>query len=171
MPLPKILTLDLSTAVGWACGRPDSEPVHGTKVLPKTGADIGRFAYAYNEWLTDILTLEDPGLVVFEAPFVSGTGNATTARKLFGLCWQTEFVCHVRGLSYLEENNSTVKKFFAGHGHASKDMMIAAAERQGWNPKTDHEADALGLWALAVHLKAPRHAERFKLGQLARAPA
>ncbi len=102
---------------------------------------------------------------MFEAPFVSGTGNANTARKLMGLCWQTELACYRRQIRCMEHNNSSVKKMFAGSGKASKDDMIDAARRLGWDPKDDNAADALGLWACAVHEKAPRYS-RLTLGRL-----
>lgn len=166
MALPKILALDLATRLGWACGRPDGEPSYGTKVLPSTGEDIGRFAEAYNEWLLDMITLESPGLVVFEAPILAGQTTLTTARKLTGLAWHTEFVCRLREIRCAEHHLQSVKKFFAGSGRADKAAMIAAARRQGWDPKDDNAADALGLWACAVHQKCPQHAQRFMLGGL-----
>ncbi len=46
MALPKILALDLATRLGWACGSPDGEPHYGSKLLPSTGAEIGRFGDA-----------------------------------------------------------------------------------------------------------------------------
>lgn len=171
MSLPKILALDLATKCGWACGSPDGEPTYGTKVLPSTGEDIGRFADAFNTWLLDMLTLESPAVVVFEAPVLSGTTSLATARKLYGLAWHTEFCCRLRQVRVCEHHLQSVKKFFAGSGRADKADMIAAARRQGWDPKDDNAADALGLWACAVHQFAPRHAERFKMGALARAGA
>lgn len=165
MALPKILALDLATRLGWACGSPDEEPHYGSKLLPSTGAEIGRFGDAYDQWILDMITLENPALVVFEAPFVSGTGNANTARKLMGLCWQTEIACYRRQIRCMEHNNSSVKKMFAGNGRAEKGEMIAAAQRLGWDPKDDNAADALGLWACAVHEKAPKYS-RLTLGRL-----
>jgi crossover junction endodeoxyribonuclease RuvC len=167
----KILALDLATRCGWACGAPGTEPTYGTKVLPSTGEDIGRFAGAFNEWLLDMMTLEDPGVVVFEAPVLAGTTSLATARKLYGLAWHTEFCCQMRQVRVMEHHLQSVKKFFAGSGRASKDDMIAAAHRQGWAPKDDNAADALGLWACAVHQLAPAHARRFQMGGLARAGA
>lgn len=166
MALPKILALDLGTSLGWACGAPDGEPRYGTKVLPSTGEDIGRFAYAYNEWLLDMLTLESPGLVVFEAPVLTGKTSLATARKLYGLAWHTEFLCSIRQVRCMEHHLQSVKKFFSGNGRAEKPEMMAAARRQGWDPKSYDAADALGLWACAVHEKAPQHAGRFQLGAL-----
>jgi len=166
MALPKILALDLATRLGWAGGSPDGEPSYGTKVLPATGEDIGRFAQAYNEWLLDMITLESPALIVFEAPILAGKTTPATARKLMGLAWHTEFCCRLRDIRCAEHHLQSVKKFFAGHGNADKAAMIAAAQRQGWSPRDDNAADALGLWAATVHERAPRYAERFKLGVL-----
>ncbi|WP_342163038.1 hypothetical protein [Methylobacterium sp. SD21] len=165
MALPKILTLDLATRLGWACGSPDAEPHYGSYRLPSTGNGIGRFGDAYDQWLLDMITLESPALVVFEAPFVSNTGNANTARKLMGLCWQTEIACYRRDVQCLEHGNNSIKKTFAGHGFASKGDMIAACQRFGWDPKDDNAADALALWACVVDVKAPRFS-RLRLGPL-----
>lgn len=166
MALPQILALDLGTAVGWACGSPDGEPRYNTMVLPSTGEDIGRFALAFNNWLNDTLDVEKPGLVVFEAPVLTGRTSLATARKLYGLAWQTELCCHVHGIRCMEHHLQSVKKFFTGNGRAEKPEMMAAARRQGWNPKSFDAADALGLWACVVHEKAPRFAERFRAGAL-----
>lgn len=165
MALPKILALDLATRLGWACGSPDGEPQYGTKVLPSTGEEIGRFADAYDEWLLDMITLESPAMVVFEAPFLGGVRNANTSRKLMGLCWQTELACYRRQIRCFSHNNQSLKKDFAGSGRAEKVDVIAACRRHGWDPKDDNAADALGLWACAVHEKAPKYS-RLKLGAL-----
>ncbi len=171
MALPKILFLDLATRCGWCCGAPDQTPRYGTKVLPSTGEDIGRFAYAYNEWLLDMITLENPGLVVFEAPILAGKTTPATARKLMGLAWHTEFVCNLRQIRCAEDHLQSIKKFFAGNGRAEKEDMIAAARRLGFDPKDDNQADAIGGWCHTVHERAPQHAGRFKLGALSSARA
>jgi Holliday junction resolvasome RuvABC endonuclease subunit len=165
MALPKILFLDLATRAGWCVGAPDETPRYGTKVLPSTGEDIGRFAAAYNEWLLDMITLESPGLVVFEAPILAGRTNLTTARKLTGLAWHTEFVCNLRQVRVREHHLQSIKKMFAGSGRADKDAMIAAARRLGFDPKDDNQADALGGWCCTVHERAPHHS-RLKMGAL-----
>lgn len=166
MALPKILALDLATRTGWCVGAPDEDPRYGTKVLPSTGEDIGRFAYAFNEWLLDMITLESPALIVFEAPILAGKTNLNTARKLTGLAWHTEFVANHRQVRCAEHHLQSVKKFFAGSGRADKAEMIAAARRLGFDPKDDNAADAIGLWCCTVHERAPQHAARFKLGAL-----
>ena len=163
--------LDLATNVGVAVGQPSSDPRFWTHTLPSTGDDIGRFARAYDEWLHDFITVEQPALVAFEAPILSaGKTSISTARKLTGLAWHTEFVCGARQVAYFEANLMTIKKRVAGSGKAQKDDMIAVARRYGWQVRTEHEADACAGWAFTVECKAPAHAWRFKGGPLAAAP-
>lgn len=161
----KIGALDLSTHTGWAFGWSDGEPSFGTLDLPKTGDDIGRFIASYDEWLRAMLAVECPDVVVFEAPLLTrGKTTIATARKLIGLATHTELVCWQLRTRCSESNIGSIKLFFAGSGRAEKDDMKAVARRYGWNVKDDNQADALGLWASAVHHYAPAHATRFRMG-------
>lgn len=162
-----ILSLDLATRTGFAVGPPNGEPRFGAHVLPSTGDNVGRFLNAFEVWLNDMIALEDPAVIVFEAPILTaGRTTPATARKLMGLAGETEQIADKRGIRVMEANLMTVKKFFVGTGRADGPAMIAAAHRHGWMAKRDDEADALGVWAFAVHTLAPKHAARFSLGQL-----
>lgn len=166
----KMLCLDLATTTGWACAPVDvasvSEIRHGTKTMPKTGDDIGRFLFDYDEWLNAMIDVEDPAIIVYEAPILSsGKTTPATARKLMGLGSHTEFVCESRGVMVREINLATVKKSFAGHGHADKEQMVAAAERAGFVVKDDNDADACALWATALKIYKPvEHRRLFDRG-------
>lgn len=163
-----VIAFDLATATGWACGAPDAEPRFGTKMLPKTGDEIGRFLVAFEDWLNDMITVEDPALVVFEAPILRrGGGNPIVARKLMGLANCVETICYRRDVSCRQAHLATVKKSFTGSGRAEKAEMIAAARRWGWDVRNDNEADALGLWTLAVRFRDPEtYKRRFGMGPL-----
>lgn len=163
-----ILSLDLATSTGWACGKPDDEPRFGTFKLPSTGEDIGRFLVKFEDWLNDMITVEAPGLVVFEAPILRrGGGNPVVARKLMGLANSVETICYRRDVRCRQAHLATVKKSFTGSGRAEKADMIAMARRWGWGVRNDNEADALGLWVLAVRNAAPEiHKRRFGMGPL-----
>ena len=82
--------------------------------------------------------------IVFEAPFIhlKRPGNAIIWGGLRGVLLM---YCETHGIKYLELANNTLKKHFAGHGFAKKTTMIDVARQFGYNPKTDDEADALGL--------------------------
>lgn len=163
-----ILALDLATATGWACGAPGDNPRFGTKRMPQTGDEIGRFLVHFEDWLNDFLTVESPRLVVFEAPILRrGPSNPVVARKLMGLANCTETICYRRDIICRQAHLATVKKSFAGSGRADKAEMILAARRWGWDVENDNEADALGLWVEAVKHVAPQvHRRRFGMGAL-----
>lgn len=168
----KILTLDLSAAsTGWAKGPPDEDPTFGHYQLPATGADIGKFLAAYEDWLRLMIGGEDIAILVFEAPILRpGKTHVTTARKLMGLAGVTEMVCYRAGIRCAEGHIGRNKKQFAGHGAADKDTMMAVARRYGWDVTVDDEADALALWVGAVCTYAKPHAARFLAGPLGARP-
>lgn len=162
-----ILTLDLATATGWACGAPgDADPRFGHVTLPSTGENIGGFAAAFAAWLNAKLDEVSPQLVVFEAPILPRKTSLATLRKLHFLPGRTEEICHDRGIMCREGRASSVKKLFTGYGFAKKADTISIARRYGWRVRTDDEADACALWAYSVCKVAPQHATRFALGPL-----
>lgn len=162
-----ILTLDLATNFGWCLGTPTvAEPRFGHHTLPSTGENIGRFACAFEDWLTAFLTAEKPSLVVFEAPILPRQTTPGTVRKLSGLVWETERVCKRLGIKCREGRKASVNKYFAGHGWAKKDDTIAICRRYGWRVRNDDEADACALWAFVISKVAPNAAMRFALGPL-----
>lgn len=169
--MPVLCFLDLATKTGWACGSSAGDPHFGTHVLPSTGEDIGRFVVAFDTFLNDLIAFYKPDYVAFEAPIHGGARTGFgTARKLLALASHTEFVCRKRSVRCEEAHLMTVKKQFAGSGRADKQDMIHIAKRYGWNVKSDHEADALAGFVLAVCKHAPQHAKRFLSGPLGARP-
>lgn len=166
---PVILALDLASKIGWALGKPGARPKHGAHQLPSTGDEIGRFAHAFDLWLSDTLTMHKPERVVFEGSVMPGIGKTTpmTVRKLTGLTWHTELVCHRRDVICNEANVSTIKKFWAGSGNAKKPDMIAAARAHGFSVgRDDNQADALALWHYTCERLWPGQNAWMQLGRL-----
>lgn len=167
MPIAgNILTLDLATNLGWTCGKPWEVPRFGHHVLPSTGENIGRFAAAFDDWLTGKLEAERPSLVVFEAPILPVQTTPSTVRKLTGLAWHTEFVCFGRRIECAEGRASSVRKLVVGSGKAKKPDVMHVCRRYGFKVETDDEADSIALWIFTVIKRAPEHAQRFSLGPL-----
>ena len=162
----KILALDLATHTGWACGDADGEPRFGVKVIGKPGEEIGKFASLFDEWFFHFVAEEEPRMIVFESPILAAKTTPATARKLMGLAFLTELVAYRWGIECREVHLQQVKKFMTGNGRADKAAMIAAARGHGWLVNDDNAADALGVWALAVHTLQPGCAGRFALGSL-----
>lgn len=163
---PVILALDLATNIGFAYGTPSVRPKFGTYRLPSTGDEIGRFAHAFDNWLSDMITMHSPERVVFETSVLPKMTTPMTVRKLTGLGFHTEFVCHRREIICNEVNVSTIKKFWAGHGFAKKPDMIAAARRRDFDVRDDNEADALGLWHYVSEKLHPGANSWMSLGDL-----
>ena len=163
----EILSLDLATATGWCCGKPDNaNPDFGHFIIPPTGDDVGRFGLTFAGWLKPLIEVRKPALVIFEAPILPKQTTPITARKLMLLAGLTEMMARQRKIPCREGRASTVKKYFAGTGRAQKQDTKAMCRRYGWAVKTDDEADACAQWAYAVCCFAPKHAERFALGGL-----
>jgi Holliday junction resolvasome RuvABC endonuclease subunit len=167
----------LATFTGWASASPGvlsaSEVRVGSIKFPSTGDDIGKFLDAFDTWLNSMIAVEDPGLIVYEAPIISaGKTDINTARKLMGLAGHTEFVGLRRCVPVREVNIGTIKKELAGNGRAEKDAMIAAAKAEGVNVQDEHQADAFGIWKTAIRLYKPDEYRRlFAFGRLSAAAA
>jgi len=167
----KILAFDLGTKCGWAFGAPawKRAPELGLVRLPRTGEDIGRFAWMFRREATALVDRFEPDIVAFESPFlpqprfdikskkwVLGT-NITTLRKLYTIAGVLELVCADRKVRCGEEHIPTIKKAVTGSGRAEKSQMIKGAEVFGvvWpqglkrtkaEDEREHLADAFGVW-------------------------
>lgn len=84
----------------------------------------------------------DLDVVVYERPFCRGK-HAT--RSLWGMAGIIEGLTTAAGLPVLDQVPRPIKIWACGKPNASKEDMIAAAIRMGYNPKNEHEADAACL--------------------------
>lgn len=182
----RLLSLDLATRLGWACGDAfEGEPASGSFLLPSTGDDVGAFLKAYHLWLIARMAEFQPDIVVMEAPLpATGKTTQTTLLKLWGLCSHTEFVASFKGVTCRQVNVSEWRSAFVGKGHGriSKPKTVAqrstypviqACRQRGWNIVDDNEADALGLWVYAIRFVCPGREARFDplaRGRTPRAP-
>ncbi len=158
-----IIALDLATATGYAVGQPGKNPEFGTKVLPSTGEDVGRYICALEDWLTDLIDFYEPDLVVYEAPSIFMKTTPITIEKLVGLTTELQRLCFRRTIRVRSANPSQVKKFWTGRGNAKKPQMEAAARRYGFSVYDDNQADALAIWHFGVDCYGPVEArEKFQ---------
>jgi Holliday junction resolvasome RuvABC endonuclease subunit len=145
-----LLALDLATCTGWCAGSGEGTPEIGAVRMPDTGEEVGPFLSFFRKWLEIKLGEIQPTMVIIEAPILASTTNIWTTRKLQGLAGVAEMVCYDLSLEVREVHLQTVKKALGGSGNASKPDMMAAAKRCGLNPKTFDEADAFGVWIVAL---------------------
>ena len=166
----KLLALDLATNVGFAIAEPRAVeawpagmllqgacgPVDGVRYgshrIGSGGTEHGKFFSLYADWLTDLLTVEAPDTVVFEAPLPRiANAGIEAGRRALGLAATTDLIIYRRGIRAYELSVSTVRKTFCGNGRADKKEVMEACKRRGWNPPDLDTADALALLDAAVH--------------------
>lgn len=168
----RILALDLGTKTGWAFGetRPiaigDTVPVDHVAANPTTAVTLGatvsgcasfkpgryegggmRFV-RFVGWLHDLYDALRFDHVWFEE--VRRHAGTDAAHVYGGLMAQLQEFCEGKGIPYAGVPVGTIKKFATGSGNASKDLVIEAVKRYGWDPKDDNEADAIALLLWAV---------------------
>ena len=81
-------------------------------------------------------------IAVYETPFARGRDPT---RSLWGMAGIIEACATNAGLAVTDVAVPTIKKHATGHGKASKNDMIAAAQRMGYKGADEHEADAVCL--------------------------
>ena len=163
-----ILTLDIATVTGFAIGPVSAAPATGLEASagvfapqPLSGSERignkhqsdGAFMASWFDWLFDLIAVHDPAIIIYEAPFVSGTKHINTARRLLGMAAIVEMVAHQKGVKIFQAHNATIRKHFCGKGNAPraelKQRVKDECDRRGWTYEDDNEADALALFDYA----------------------
>lgn len=157
--MPRALGLDLGRRMGWALAGPDY--LAGWK--PRTALEGPRASniglrcgtwrlgeYADHDALylrlwerLNNLHAEAPLTIIF---FEASGGNYKSEDAIWiqiGLAAVIRLWARLNELDAEKVNNSKVKSHAAHYGAADKSAMIAAAERLGWKPDSEHAADAL----------------------------
>lgn len=165
----KILALDLATKLGFALGDRSGVILSGSRRLPKTAEDLGRFGRAYRDWLTIGLNRHKPELVVYEQPMLrGGSTNMNTLRKLYGLAFMTETICGDTKAGFdipvQEVNNGDWIKHFLGAGNVPRDSdarkkaVFRICGIRGWKVEDYDEGDALAILDYAIACQSPEAA-------------
>jgi Holliday junction resolvasome RuvABC endonuclease subunit len=144
----RILALDLATRTGWAAG--DTEAV-GARLESGVqefalgrGESPGMRFLRFGVWLREIVALHRPEVVLYEQPFVMRSGAA--AEISLGFATRVQEACATHAIEHQAVNGATLKKWATGRGNAKKpDMIAAARQRFGVEPRSSDEADALLL--------------------------
>ena len=149
-----ILALDLGTILGWAVATREGKQRSGSLELkPSKLGGNGKRWMAYREWLTSIAR-EVGGIHAVYHEDVKNHAGTIAAHVYGGYLAMTEAWCAVNNIPLYGVGVGTIKKHFTGFGNATKEDMIAEAERRGFAPSTDDEADALAILSFAVKQEA-----------------
>lgn len=148
-----ILGLDIAPgATGAAVGDGSSPP--RSFVAQFAGKDRGAIGAKYMAWLRDLLVMERPDLVAFEAPLVKidRQSSVETTRLLMSLAFLTETMAAMRQIKSTEVNMQTWRKAFLGNGRPAdpKGETLRMCAMLGWDTGGLHDrADAMGVWVWA----------------------
>src|SRR5437867_4277842 len=146
----RILALDFGSITGFAVGSSTEPPVSGTwKVAPLKGESPG-FRYIHLRKKLNTVLEAFPDLKIAVAEMAHMRGGAASEYAI-GCATTLQAWCAEHGIEYTTVHSATLKKWATGHGHASKEEMIAAAIKKGWKPVDDNEADALHLLDYAIN--------------------
>ena len=134
----RILALDPATQIGF-----HSEETSGSFSLGKVKPEKLITLYLF---LKETIEREKITHVVYEEP-IQGHFHATVSHaNLEGIIL---LVCEMKGMKYMNYTPSAIKKFITGKGNASKEEVIEAVKKLGYEPVDDNEADAIALYLLA----------------------
>lgn len=166
--LGALLCLDLATHCGWACCHEDGRIASGTfNLAHRPGQNEGRRFFNFRVALLNFHRGlgKDARIRVFyeEVMFGSGRkrdgtsdgrgGQTQLAAQIFG-GWKAILAswAETHGFRYEGVHVGTWKKHVVGNGHAEKEDVMAAVRQLGHQPKSQDEADALGIlyYALGV---------------------
>lgn len=146
-------TIDASKYVGWSY-------FASAHAMPKCRTwaakalwdsdDYAPYFVAFEEWLTESLTVFNPDVFGFESPIVvphrDGRGSdENNIRRLIGVVSIAELVCAKRGLRCLEVHNQTSKSFMGLKRGKDKDGMVVAMTALGYDVGDHNQADACAV--------------------------
>lgn len=154
----RLLTLDLSSHVGWTSGPMQGPFDSGTYDIKSK--DLGGFFLDFERWLAPMLKGID--ICAYESPIMPRITQLVIVQKLSGLAGFVECACKKLRIDVHSVNNMQLKKFM-GDGWMSKDRMFQTVKMFGHDPQTYDEADAIAIRLYMISKLAPKTAARMKL--------
>jgi len=144
----RLLALDMATKTGWAnnlFGKVDTSGVQDFSL--KRGESAGMRLIKFRAWLSNMVELIKPEVIVYEQGFSRG-GAATDVAV--GLKSIMLVIAEENGIEVSPYEIKKIKKFATGNGNANKEkMMKAYFDKWGRPPIDDNECDAKWLLELA----------------------
>ena len=170
----KILSMDIASVSGWACGLVHEVPRSGSHDARAKDGDTGDLFLSFGTFAQDIVKAERPGLIAFEEPippsFLGKNTNPRTTAILYGLPAILELVAKRYGIPIRQINISRIRKHFVPEMKLEKKLkgdakkreisrhVIAKCRELGWAPASGDEADALAVWSCARSYLNPKYA-------------
>lgn len=137
-----ILALDLGTKTGWAADSRQEGIISGVEDFSTKRNEGGGMRYLrFRRWLDRI----SPGITEIYFEEVRRHAGTQAAHVYGGLMGTLTAWCEERRIPYSSVPVGVIKKTACGKGNASKQDMINAAKKLGYDVIDDNQADALAL--------------------------
>ena len=149
-----ILALDLGTLTGWAMKCESGIKSGSVNFATKRNEGGGMRYLRFRRWLDSINT----GITEIHFEEVRRHAGTQAAHVYGGLMGTLTSWCEENSIPYSSVPVGTIKRAATGKGNATKEQMIEAVKRRGFNPSDDNEADALALLGYVT--------EPFKVGEV-----
>lgn len=145
-----ILALDLGTNTGWVVRGAKGASVHGVWNLKGGRHEGGGMrGLRFRGHLEEVHRLTPLKAVFYEE--VRRHAGTDAAHVYGGLLMILQAFCEENGIPYEGVPVQTIKKHVTGKGNASKDQVIAAVQKFGFDAVVDeNEADAIALMLLKL---------------------
>ena len=138
--MSNILALDLGNEFGWAIKQSATIDSGWDRLSKKGTTDHGRKFYNWACWLNDMHDIES---VHYEN--VMRHVSLHSAHAYGGYLAILQVWAHKRQIQCVGVGVGQIKKFWTGNGRATKEMMIAEANKRGFDTDNDNCADAIAL--------------------------
>lgn len=136
----KILAIDAATKTGYAsnCFRKITSGIMDFKA--KRGDSPGVRFIKFKKWLNEIVKNSKPDVIIYEQAHHRG-GHPTEVA--LGFVTVIKIIAAKNNCELTTVHTGELKKWATGNGRASKEEMIDASRKLGFEPVDDNEADAL----------------------------
>ena len=153
--MSNFLCLDLGTKTGFCVFLKEAEEIRCLKsgtinFSPPKNAPAGRRFLSFKNWLQTILKEYKINAVYYEQVFAHS--SIAASHVYGGFLFIMMLVCDEFNINCNGIGVCTIKKNMTGDGHASKQGVIEAVGKHGFNPIDDNEADAIAIMFSAIRL-------------------
>ena len=161
-----ILAIDIGTTTGWArSSRAGATSSGSEKFAPRRNEQAGHRWIKFRAFLNE-QRLQGGEIHAVYYEDVKQHAGTLAAHVYGGFLACLEMWCASNNVPLRPVGVGVVKKHWTGKGNADKDRMVAEAERRGFRPKDNNEADALAILSLGQHLEGVKP-QRDLLGEAA----
>ena len=150
-----IIAIDLGNTFGYAIKMHSAVESGWERLTIGSKNHPGKKFELFENWTRE---LNDIDLTEIWYEDVKRHNGLHAARAYCGYVAVLQIYAYRRGLPCSGVGVGTIKKFWTGNGSATKQMMIAEANKQGFDTDNDNEADAIALLHYVLANKKPAEA-------------